>query len=282
MDLLVPTIVLLVAPGLVYSQEITLPARLPHFPLNATMGMCPTTQQLQTAIEETRNRAREALLTCGGPTWNQVASLNMTDPNQTCPSGLSQVDSPIRVCQRSAPYVNIVSCSSSTFGVGRLTYSNVCGKIIAYQFGDSIGFYAHFNYPEFRELDAAYLSGISLTHGPTDNREHIWSFAASTNQDTQTDVACPLTTAGTPPFVGNDYFCDSGNPTGVPAREFYTDEDGQGCDADPDLRCQDNNPPWFTKMLSSPTTDDIEMRVCGDQRLLLTNLGIEQIALYVQ
>lgn len=269
--------------GATSCQEIV-PARLNHIPLNATAGACPTSQQVQTAVAQIKTGIEDILSTCGGPTWRNVAMLNMMDPAQSCPSVLAQISAPIRACQCTAPHVNTVSCSEPiTFTVGS-SYSKVCGKITAYQYREPISFYAYHNYNQ-QDLNSVYVSGLSLTHGLADNREHIWTFAGASNQVDQTQFQCPLSAAQTPPFVGNDYFCDSGNPSGAPAAQYYLDDplwDGQGCDADPDLRCLNNNPPWFSKMLPKPTTDDIDLRVCGDQRVSVANFGIEQIVLYVQ
>ena len=45
---------------------------------------------------------------------------------------------------------------------------------------------------------------------------------------------------------------------------FHPDDplwDGQACTSTSTC-CSFNNPPYFTKQLSSPTTDDIEARIC--------------------
>ena len=59
--------------------------------------------------------------------------------------------------------------------------------------------------------------------------------------------------------------------------------DGEGCD--PTNTCcydpqREVNPPWFVKTLSSPTSDDIEMRMCATQQYRSTPLEI--VELYVQ
>ena len=52
---------------------------------------------------------------CGGPGWRRVAFINMTDPNQDCPEGLSLISFPIRSGRTHADEFN---CSSSvTFSV---------------------------------------------------------------------------------------------------------------------------------------------------------------------
>ena len=91
-----------------------------------------------------------------------------------------------------------------------------------------------------------------------------------------------------PSFVGNDYFCESGNPgPGYTNGRFYPNDplwDGQGCGA---ASCCELSypprvtPPWFCKQLPQATTDDIEVRICRDQ----TNYEatpIELIEVYIQ
>ena len=82
--------------------------------------------------------------------------------------------------------------------------------------------------------------------------------------------------------MGEDYFCESGHNSNEGIRYiFYPDDplwDGDGCIVDPsNTCCSFNNPPYFTKQLPSPTTDDIEARLCSD----LFGNPIEFIELYV-
>ena len=65
---------------------------------------------------------------------------------------------------------------------------------------------------------------------------------------------------------------------------FYPDDplwDGEGCGQNSTC-CSFNNPPWFSKQLSSPTTDDVEIRLCANQRRSDEDIDFEQIELYVQ
>ena len=66
-----------------------------------------------------------------------------------------------------------------------------------------------------------------------------------------------------PPFVGNDYFCESGHNTGG-QDYFYPDDplwDGQSCISS-SMCCSLNTPPYSVKQLPTPTTDNIEARLC--------------------
>ena len=64
-------------------------------------------------------------------------------------------------------------------------------------------------------IDTDFVDGVVLTHGSP--RKHIWTFAAGYNQYIQYGTLssrCPCNDDSYSytllPFVGNDYFCDSG------------------------------------------------------------------------
>ena len=140
----------------------------------------------------------------------RVAHLDMTDPNQQCPSGFRLITSPKRMCGTPGR-----RCVSTTFPLNGVKYSRVCGKIIGYQFSSPDAFI-----PFYRNhgltVDDSYVDGVSLTHGQRP-RKHIWTFAAAVDETESTASRCPCTktdtpyTGAVPPFIGQDYFCDTGN-----------------------------------------------------------------------
>ena len=87
-----------------------------------------------------------------------------------------------------------------------------------------------------------------------------------------------------PPFVGNDYFFESGtNAAYTGQRSFYGADplwDGENCASN--NCCQLNNPPYFTKILPAPTTDNIELRICAWHDGNHSDTPIDQVDLYVQ
>ena len=222
---------------------------------------------------------------CGDITggWMRVTELDMTDSNTQCPSGLrQQTHSNIRTCTRSS---NSRGCSSVTLFTNSLEFSKVCGKIKAYQSGstDAFGYYNPVN------IESYYVDGVSLTHGRP--RQHIWTFVSALDETTIPPTSkCPCTNknianSATPPpaFVGNDYFCDTGSINQFDYI-FYSSNplwDGAGCGSS-DTCCSFNNPPWFYKQLSQPTTDDIEMRVCRNENSNNEDVAIENINIYIQ
>ena len=219
--------------------------------------------------------------TCGGTGgWRRVVYLDMTDPNTNCPSGWQLTSHSKKTCGRVS--TGSLTCDSVTFPVSGGDYTRVCGRIKGYQSGATDAFEAYHN-GEVTTIDGAYVSGVSLTHGSP--RQHIWTFAAGRSEDlsTRADVCpCDATTSiAVPPIVSGDYFCESGQNSGDKDGFFPNDPlwDGDGCTASSTC-CSFNNPPYFTKQLPSPTTDDIEARLClkdyNDDAL------IELIELYVQ
>ena len=209
----------------------------------------------------------------------RVANINMTRPNENCPAGFIKVtDSGKTMCGGQAS-----SCISTTFSSHGLQYSRVCGKIIGYQYYTTDAFAPYTM--QTQSIDGVFVDGIVLTHGSP--RTHIWTFAAGNNQYLTDRYGCPCngdSYSGTvPPYIGNDYFCDSGrNNTRLP-HTYYTNDplwDGAGCVSG--SCCTFNSPPWFCKNLSTPTTDDIELRLCVDSSLSNENVLFEKVELYIK
>ena len=212
----------------------------------------------------------------------RVANLDMNDRNQQCPSGFGLITSPRRACGTSG-----YGCRSAIFPLDGVKYSRVCGKIIGYQYATPDAFDPYY-YDRSRTIDRQYVEGVSLTHGQRP-RKHIWTFAAAVDESQSGRYVCPCTrtntrfTGAVPPFIGQDYFCDSGSRYYRQYRWYHADPlwDGSGCGPTSSC-CGLNNPPWFCKQLPQPTTDDIEMRLCFDQSTSDENIIIKSIEIYVQ
>ena len=180
---------------------------------------CPSMEERETMRNEIHQIANSIILTatghqlhtCNGtPGWRRVAFINMTDTSYNCPTGLNLTSYSKRTCGRSH---TTRGCSSTTFSVGGLPYSRVCGRIRGYQFGAMSTFWAYVNHNQ--GMDGDYVDGISLTHGGAGSRQHIWTFAAGLSEvDTRfRDQMCPCDTHNydrVPAFVGDDFFCESG------------------------------------------------------------------------
>ena len=142
-----------------------------------------------------------------GGGWMRVANINMTRPNENCPAGFRKVtDSGKTMCGGQSS-----SCISTTFSSHGLQYSRVCGKIIGYQYYSPDAFAPYTM--QTQSIDGVFVDGIVLTHGSP--QIHIWTFAAGITQYGTDQYRCPCngdSYSGTvPPYVGNDYFCDSGH-----------------------------------------------------------------------
>ena len=223
---------------------------------------------------------------CGGITggWMEVANIDMSKHTETCPTGLRMLTSPKRLCRITS---DGPGCSSAVFNVQGIEYSRVCGKIIGYQQRTPDAF-SPYTANQRLTIDDTYVDGVSLTHG-RNPRKHIWTFVAALDEvSTFPYTVCPCTNihdsnaARIPPYVGRDYFCDTASEHHYQFK-FYPDDplwDGQGC-GPLNTCCTFNTPPWFMKQLPSPTTDDIEMRLCSDQGRSDEDITVETIEFYV-
>ena len=215
------------------------------------------------------------------PGWMRVANLDMTDPNEHCPPILqTQTSNSKTFCRLRGS-----GCYSVIFPVHGVKYSKVCGKVIAYQYYSMDAFRPYYD-DRSRTIDDAYVDGISLTHG-TSPRSHIWMFVNALDETRSDRNVCPCTKTDTtytgvvPPFIENDYFCDTGSRYQYSSQWYTADPlwDGAGCGGTSTC-CQFNSPPWFCKDLPEPTTDDIEIRVCKDENN--ENIGVEMVNIYIQ
>ena len=224
---------------------------------------------------------------CGGPGWSRVVFLNMRDPSHVCPAGLNLTTYSRRTCGRA--HSSSHNCSSTTFSVGGSQYSRVCGRALAYRWGYNFAF---LGYHQLRYgIDGQYVDGLSLTHGAPGSRQHIWTFASglyTKRHNSNSPDQCPCdnnNTSPSPPFVGNDYFCESVTQS-TWRRVFYPNAilwDGQVCEGGGTC-CKFNNPPWFTKNLTNSTTENIELRLCLWFHRIndIADIALEQLELYVQ
>ena len=222
-------------------------------------------------------------LNCGPGQWHRVAYFDMSDPGEQCPPDWREYNtSGIRACGRQTG-----GCTSKTYTTNSQLYSKVCGRALGYQFGHTDVFYNR-----QVDIDSDYVDGLSITHGRP--RTHIWTFAAGLSQNLipgMEHFACPCLAAEsgfthqTPPqYVGDNYFCESGNPTNMAFQtRLYTSDplwDGQLCEG----QCCSNgtSPPWFSVELSNPTTNNIEVRICGTDTPDKEDIPIKLLELYIQ
>jgi hypothetical protein len=159
-------------------------------------------------------------------------------------------------------------------------YSRVCGRLIGYQIGSPDGF-----------IDSeSSIDGISIIYGT--QRNHIWSYLADTREmGGDPSDRCPCSNdepeeAGLmpPQFIGENYYCESGNPTdSADDNHLFSNDplwDGQQCEG---ACCNGtNSPPWFSVQLPAPATDMIEVSICFNQGTTDEDTPIELLEIYVQ
>ena len=287
--------------GFSAQQNVPLPLQLS--PNRVTS--CPSATMRETARQDNlvqvqsllRDRViptlrRRPPCSCGGPgEWTRIAHLDMSDPSQQCPANWNLITTPVRACGRSSPGS---ACDSASFQSGGRTYSHVCGRITAYQQGSPSAFEPSVTGAN-PGLEGVYIEGVSLTHGAAGSRQHIWTFAdalAETGDDITFNrrwiCACTNTILNwpfsVPTFIGSNYFCDTGNPgPDTSVSTVYADDplwDGAGC-GPTSTCCELNSPPWFcTTLLSQPTTDNLEVRICHDEDVTNEDTIISLIDIY--
>ena len=235
-----------------------LPVKISPVTIAGNNGECPSDDSRQATRNLLGNATREIIqnlnsLTdpisqiCGPGEWRRVFYLNASRSDQSCPGQWNLVTSPVRGCA-GVDY----SCRSAFSDSINTVYSKVCGRII----GEAIATVDAFHLRTHPiTIEGNYLDGVSVTHGAQGSRTHIWSFAAAGGGGS----FCPCSNSGSlvlsPPVeVGDNYFCDR------PDRVWT----GKSCTDDFPC-CSFNNPPYFRVQLPSPTTDNIELRICSDQ-----------------
>ena len=225
-------------------------------------------------------------LKCGGTWgWRRAVYLDMTDPNTNCPSGWQLTGYSKRTCGRASS--SSVSCDSVFFPVSGGPYSQVCGRIRAYQYGFPDAFRGYNNIGGQTTIDSAYVSGVAVMYGSP--RQHIWTFANGAREDQASASNCPCDTSGStsvPPFVGEDYFCESGyvHNSGIPHFTLHSNDtlwDGRDCHSNSTC-CSLHNPPYFTKTLNQTTTDDLELRMCLFNAAPSDDIAVELVELYIK
>ena len=215
------------------------------------------------------------LTRCGNTTrgWTRVAHINMTSPEGTCPSPLETIASP-RSCSRSGG----AGCSSVSFSTFGVPFTQVCGRAIGYQ---------HDSADAFGDLtiDDPYVDGLSITYDSAPRR-HLWTYAAGHSESgSETAANCPCAAASgsqPPSFVGDHYYCESGNVGGNEDQWYANDPlwDGDGCPTG-NTCCDPPNLPWFNRMIDPPSTADIELRLCQNEAATNEDVAVELFELYV-
>ena len=216
--------------------------------------------------------------------WMRIVDLD-TSRGDDCPDGWSKFTT------NDPTYPSIDVCQSPTFGVGcfpttfsvyNASYFKICGKARGYQRATSDAFAL---FSSTKDIDAPYVDGLSITLGSP--RRHVWTYAVGVSDDVDLGTwTCPCAAfPGAPPhpFVGNNYYCESGT-TGTQQFVIYTNDplwDGDGCVHANNNCCADPSMPWFFRQFAMPQSEDIEARLCRDEGYSNEATVIDQLQLYI-
>ena len=220
--------------------------------------------------------------------WTRIAYWDMFDPyyRSSCPSGLKMYQSgEVRACGR--PVSSGGSCASVKFSSLGVSYSQVCGRVVGYQYGSPDAVYNEHD-SNHSDINSYYVDGVSITHGYP--RQHIWTFVCGFRSSTSPyrSFICPCSQGSTQSvqsFIGNDYFCESGNPNSNWEQNLYVEDplwDGKGCGTNEATCCSATGLPWFNNVLNSTTTDYIELRVCGDEGTVNEDVPVSFYEIYIK
>ena len=279
-----------IASGQPGNYSFSLPLRIAGHVIETSDAVCPSSDVLEAARSEVSEsvdrllQSAESILnpdkfaySCGGTEgWARIAYLDMGNSSHSCPGDLREVTySGVRLCTRDSSTFDIgmPACTSALFPSNGTTYSQVCGTVIGYVYGNQVCLEGYtFRHPD-NTIDDYYGDGVTLTRGTPGNREHIWTFFSSPAEDllpVYGTYACPCSPRVddrivVPPWVGDNYFCDAGS-INWPGYVFLDEPlwDGDGCFLEDNNCCSYNNPPYFATQLSAGTDDDIELRACGE------------------
>ena len=223
-------------------------------------------------------------LECGGHKggWMRIADLD-TSRGDDCPSGWSNITTPVAACI--APSSN-AGCYSTNFSTLSIPYSKVCGMAVGYQKNRPNAFLSY-NFST-RSINGPYVDGISITYDTP--RKHIWTYAVgfSDKNDDHVESNCPCSEFPgqlPPSFVHDNYYCESGNlQMNTNENYYYVDDpvwDGEGCSIDNSC-CTEPSLPWFYRQMPLMVNEDVEARICRDQESSNEDVLIGELQLYVQ
>ena len=196
--------------------------------------------------------------------FTRIAHLDMTTQYE-CPRYLKlRTPGSLRLCGKST---DGPGCNSVQYFNG-LTYQKVCGRVVGYHGHTADGFNT-FDCPSPCTIDSPYVDGLSITLS-TRPRKHIWTYS--------------MGGASPPTFVGDNYYCETGNNIGPKYDGIYIHDtlwDGQQCHGEGPRCCGIPGMPWFCTTLDEPTSSPIEVRWCTDQILADEDIPIEILELFI-
>ena len=233
-------------------------------------------------------------LECGGHKggWMRVAQLDTTN-GDTCPGDWINNANYNSLCTGTGG----AGCYSVNFSIP-YSYNKICGKVRGLQQGSPDAFYPHaftlglipaYLYvpvTHSNTVNGVYVDGVSITLG--DPRKHIWTYVAGLSDNYTSEYAnCPCARNSlleAPVFVGDNYYCESGNSGTLDFSTLYTEDplwDGKQCP--PGNSCCDRTgQPWFFHQLPINEKEHLEVRICQDQVEGDEAVTVEQLQLFIR
>ena len=235
---------------------------------------------------------------CGkdGP-WTRIGYLDMSESLHNCPPNWEEYTKDtggIRTCQRksSGP-----SCDSVIIPSNDIHYTEICGRVVGYQFGSTGAIASNLN-----DINSYYVDGVSITRGTP--RQHLWTLMSGLNQygtynyvshcpcytDCADGKSCSVWQPDQSFFLENDWYCESGNNdySTWGYKSYMNDPlwDGKGC-SNKESPCCAQKPgqppqPWFYKVIQGGTKDHLEIRICGDDGKISADILVTMYELYVK
>lgn len=219
--------------------------------------------------------------------WSRVAVFDMSNPTTQCPSQWRLLISDgKRACGKGS---NGWGWNARAYSLEGVPYQRVCGKVIGYVYG-SPDVFIRWQAQQWRTVNDVYFDGVDIVYGSYDINtdqttfNHVWTYAANFYDYND---RCPCSTASNrpvPTFLGSNYYCEGGGAlaNGYSATLKTADPlwDGMGCLGAEGPCC--NGAPQFCRNLTSPTTDDLIVRLMTDEPLSNEDVTVHYYELYVQ
>ena len=222
-------------------------------------------------------------LQCGGHKggWTRVAQFD-TSQGDSCPPEWRLIttpgDNPKNVCRSG----DTNECHSTIFTTYNISFYKICGQVRGYQKGNTNAFDS-----SVESIDDHYVDGVSITLGYP--HKHVWTYAIgiSDSGSSTTGHYCPCADrrgSNPPSFVGDHYYCESGDTGGDTASAYYTTDpvwDGLDCSISLNC-CAQPDMPWFLRQFAKAQETFIEARICRNENFSNEGTLVESMELYIQ
>ena len=192
--------------------------------------------------------------------WMRVAELDVNN----CPPGMrTETVNTSTTCKVSE---DGAGCTEIYYPVYNISYTQVTGRIRAYQLNTLDGFASldesirNHQSISTNALDSNYLDGVSITT----NSYHVWSHAGgcSCNDDLQK-----------PNFIGDNYICNGTHHKSVTAPHEELIWENQHCGENSD---------WFFRTSLPSNATDIRVRICRDQPRDDEDIALTELIIYIR